>query len=51
MADAVKRCAGGGIERLQLAHPKENGEVPFRIESLSAHDEVDSGDEKTWSGF
>ena len=48
--DAMCR-AGGGINRQQLAHPRENGGVPFRNESLSAHDDVESGDEKTWSGF
>ena len=25
VADAAKRHAGGGIDRLQLAHPKEKG--------------------------
>ena len=51
MAGAAKCLAGGGIDRQQLARPRENGGVTFRNESLLAHDDVDSGDGKTWSGF
>jgi hypothetical protein len=35
----------------ELAHPTQEGGVPFRLESFSAQDSVDSGDETTWSGL
>ena len=53
--DDAERCATGGINRWRVgaanAHPMGEGVVPFCLESLSAQDHVDSGDETPWSGL
>ena len=51
----VNHLGGGGINLWRVgaasAHPMEEGVVPCRLESLSAQDHVDSGDEMSWSGL
>ena len=51
----AERRAVDDVDRRRVktasAHPMGEGVVPFCLESLSAQDHVDSGDETPWSGL